>query len=109
LTEKVARSRTPNVEVVAGGFLSYRPGAPVDAVYTRNALHHLPDFWKVVALDRIASMLRPGGVLRLRDIVFSFEPAEIETQLEAWFATATANDVDAGWTVDELHEHVRDE
>jgi SAM-dependent methyltransferase len=36
-----------NVEVVEAGFLTYRHmGAPAHFVYTRNALHHLPDAWK---------------------------------------------------------------
>jgi SAM-dependent methyltransferase len=56
------------------GFLSYEhEGDPPDAVFTRNALHHLPDFWKAAALERIARLLRPRGVLLLRDIVYSFE------------------------------------
>jgi hypothetical protein len=25
------------------------------------ALHHLPDFWKVVALDRVRALLKKGG------------------------------------------------
>ena len=29
------------------------------AVYCRNVLHHLPDFWKGVALQRIAGLLAP--------------------------------------------------
>jgi hypothetical protein len=41
-------------------------------VYTRNALHQLPDFWKAVALDLVGQMLRPGGVLRLRDLLHDF-------------------------------------
>ena len=57
------------LECVRGGFLSYSPDEPVDGVYTRNALHQLPDFWKVTALRRIAGMLRPGGVLRLLDLI----------------------------------------
>jgi hypothetical protein len=32
-------------------------------VFTRNALHQLPDFWKAIALDRIVSFLRPNGTL----------------------------------------------
>ena len=43
-------------------------------IYTRHALHHLPDLWKVVALGRMAALLVPGGVLFLRDLVFAFEP-----------------------------------
>lgn len=40
----------------------------------RNVLHRLPDFWKAIALDRIARMLWPGGVLCLRDLIFGFRP-----------------------------------
>ena len=59
------------------GFLSYQhPGPPVDGVYTRNALHQLPDFWKAMALHRIARMMRPGGVLRLRDLIYDFRPSQ---------------------------------
>jgi SAM-dependent methyltransferase len=108
LSEKIVRAGMENIECVEGGFLSYAPAAPVDVVYSRNALHHLPDFWKVVALQRIAEMLRPGGVLRLRDVVYNFEPSEIDARLETWLATASGT-VECGWTVEELHEHVRDE
>src|SRR5699024_10504597 len=58
-----------NVDVVEAGFLSYEHrGDPVDVVYSRHALHHLPDFWKAIALRRIHRMLRPGGVFLLRDL-----------------------------------------
>ena len=50
------------IEAVQGGFLSYEhTGGPVDLVHSRNALHHLPDFWKAVALHRAAEMLKPDG------------------------------------------------
>jgi ubiquinone/menaquinone biosynthesis C-methylase UbiE len=98
-----------NVRCVEAGFLSYEhDGPPPDAVYSRNALHHLPDFWKAVALERIASLLAPGGVLRLRDLVYSFEPAEAAVALERWFAGASVTS-DVGWTRAELEEHVRTE
>ncbi|MDQ1510870.1 MAG: hypothetical protein QOG50_2714, partial [Actinomycetota bacterium] len=68
-----------NVRCVEAGFLSYEhEGAPAVAVYSRNALHHLPDFWKAIALTRIAGFLAPGGILRLRDLVFSFDPRDAE-------------------------------
>ena len=64
-----------NVEAVNEGMLTYRhQGEPADFAVSRNALHSLPDFWKALALQRIASVLKPGGVLLLRDFVFSFEP-----------------------------------
>src|SRR5262249_24058974 len=77
LRERVAEAGLGNVECVQAGFLSYEhTGVPADAVYSRNGLHQLPDFWKVLALERIASVLRPGGVLRLHDLIFDFQPAE---------------------------------
>ena len=111
LEEKLERGTAPgNVEAVSAGFLTYRhSGEPADLVYSRYALHHLPDFWKAIALRRIAGVLRPGGVLRLWDVVYSFEPAEAERRIEAWIAESMAADVERGWTRAELAEHVRDE
>ncbi len=110
LVEKLDRSPAGNVEAVSAGFLTYRHvGAPADLVYTRYALHHLPDFWKAVALGRMADMLRPGGALRLWDVVYSFEPADAERRIEAWIAETVTADVERGWTRAELAEHVRDE
>ena len=51
-----------NVDVVQAGFTTYEhAGGPVDFVFTRNALHQLPDFWKGIALARIAALLPAGG------------------------------------------------
>jgi SAM-dependent methyltransferase len=98
-----------NVECVQQGFLTYEHrGDPADFVYSRNALHHLPDFWKAIALERITLFLRPGGILRLHDLVFSFEPADAEDVIEAWLAGAP-DDPAEGWTGSELQEHVREE
>ncbi len=100
-----------NVVCVEAGFLTYEHhGDPVDLVYSRYALHHLPDFWKAIALQRLAAMLRPGGLLRLWDVAFHFEAADAPARLEAWVATAAAAaDGDTGWTRPELEEHLRDE
>jgi len=106
---KVAARGATKVECVQAGFLGYEhTGEPADFVYSRNALHHLPDFWKVVALERVAALLRPDGVFRLRDIVFAFEPSEAETRIGAWLDTAAPRP-ELGWTRDELEAHVRDE
>ena len=99
-----------NVTTVEAGFLTYEHhGDPVDLVYSRYALHHLPDFWKAIALDRLAAILRPGGLLRLWDVVFQFDAADAPARLEAWLAVAAAADGDTGWTRPELEEHLRDE
>ena len=110
LREKLSRHEATNAEAVRGGFLTYRhEGEPADVVYSRFALHHLPDFWKGIALGRISEMLRPGGVFELSDVVYSFEAAEAEGKIEAWIAATVSTDVESGWTRAELAEHVRDE
>jgi SAM-dependent methyltransferase len=97
-----------NLAVEQDGFLGFCPGSPVDGVFSRHALHQLPDFWKVVALRRIADMLRPGGVLRLRDLVYDFGPGEVSEIFAGWFAGA-ATDPAAGYTAEDYAEHIRTE
>jgi ubiquinone/menaquinone biosynthesis C-methylase UbiE len=110
LEEKVATGGPRNLAIVQAGFLTYEhSGAPADAVYSRLALHHLPDFWKALALARITDMLRPGGVLRLWDVVYGFPPQEAGQTIEAVLGHYTATDPEDGWTRAELVEHVRDE
>lgn len=110
LTQKLASHGLDDVEVVEAGFLTYdHAGDPADFVYSRYALHHLPDFWKGLALSRAFDMLRPGGVLRLWDVVYNFEPAEAATRLEAWCATGGPASKADQWSRADYEEHVRDE
>jgi ubiquinone/menaquinone biosynthesis C-methylase UbiE len=110
----VVRSRAEeagfrNIECVQAGFLSYQHTGPdADAVYTRNALHQLPDFWKALALDRIARMLRPGRILRLHDLIFDCQPAEAGAVIDRWLKGATQNPAD-GYTREDYAEHLRTE
>lgn len=98
-----------NVEVVQAGFLSYEHrGRPPDVVYTRYALHHLPDFWKGVALARLYDVLKPGGVLRVWDVVYHFDPGDAEAGLAAWCASGAAGGAE-GWSRSDYEEHIRDE
>jgi len=109
LRERVERHALTNVKVVRAGFLSYEhAGPPAAFVFSRNALHQIPDFWKGIALHRIAAMLRPGGILRVRDLVYDFDPADVAARIEEWLSGAVS-DSRVGWTADELAEHVRSE
>lgn len=111
LRAKVEAAGYTNVEVVQAGFLSYEHvGDQVDFVYSRWALHHVGDFWKAVALDRMRAILRPGGVLRLLDIAFSFEPSEITDRVERWRSTLPVEAQTEGqWVQADIDEHLRDE
>ena len=52
-------------------FLTFDIGAPAHLITTKYALHHLPDFWKGLALARMHAALAPGGRLYIEDVVFS--------------------------------------
>ncbi|MGC4042719.1 MAG: class I SAM-dependent methyltransferase [Armatimonas sp.] len=109
LSAQIARQGISNVEVVQAGFLSYvHMGNPADFIYSRHALHHLPDFFKVVALKRVAAILRPDGTLFLRDLIISCEPEEIDSVIEGWLSKASVTP-DVGWTRGELVTHLQDE
>ncbi|WP_052852106.1 class I SAM-dependent methyltransferase [Streptomyces avicenniae] len=107
--ERAAAEGVTGLETVRGGFLSYEhTGPPADAVHCRHALHQLPDFWKTLALRRIAAVLRPGGVLRLTDLIYDFQPDEAEGIFAAWLAGAST-DPARGYTADDYAEHIRTE
>lgn len=61
-----------------------------------------------MALRRAHEILRPGGIFRLWDVVYSFGPDDVEQRIEAWCA-ARGDDVDGDWARWEIEEHVRDE
>jgi putative AdoMet-dependent methyltransferase len=98
-----------NVAFRHGGFLSYaHEGPPAVIVTSKFALHHLPDFWKAVALARIHGWLRPGGSFFLRDVVFSFGPEDVGRGVEDWIARV-AQPEGQGFTRADFATHVREE
>jgi SAM-dependent methyltransferase len=109
LRSKVDEGAIPNLEIAPAGFLTYdHRGDPADFVYSRYALHHLPDFWKVMALRRVRAMLRLGGIFRLWDVVYGFDPAQANERFEAWCAPFS-DDPEVDWARSEMEEHIRDE
>ncbi len=87
---KKARSRgIENVEFLKGGFLTYEHPFHFDAVVTQLALHHLPDFWKQIALIRVAAMIKYGGKFCLRDVVFNFDLRNYESSIERYISRAS--------------------
>jgi ubiquinone/menaquinone biosynthesis C-methylase UbiE len=60
-----------NIQFYNAGFLTFENyDKPFDVIVTQLALHHLPDYWKIMALRRIYGMLKEGGIFYLRDVVF---------------------------------------
>lgn len=88
---KMGQRKLSNIDFVHGSFLTYRhTGTPVDFVVTQLALHHLPDFWKQIALNRIHAMLRQGGTLYLKDTVYCFDIEQYEQFFEQWILETRA-------------------
>jgi len=91
---KAGSARLTNIALHRDGFLTCdhnREDEPVGAIVSVAALHHPPDFWKLVGLRRLASMLKPdGGFYLLLDAVFSFDIALYESPLRQ-FAESSSN------------------
>jgi ubiquinone/menaquinone biosynthesis C-methylase UbiE len=72
--EKAKKRKRENIELKKAGFLSYKhEGKIIDIILTQLAFHHLPDFWKVIALKKMYKLLEKGGKLYIHDVVFSFD------------------------------------
>jgi len=100
-------AKLTNVTTQHAGFLSFAlPAAGIDVMTTKFALHHLPDQWKGVALDRMARALKPGARLLIRGVVFSCTPSELPDTAEAWISWMLAN---TGYDRATVARHLRDE
>ncbi len=73
-----ARSNGPaaSLEFMLAGYLDFDfPDESFDVVTSSFCLHHLPDYWKGIALARIGRCLTERGVFFLRDVVMPDEGA----------------------------------
>jgi 2-polyprenyl-3-methyl-5-hydroxy-6-metoxy-1,4-benzoquinol methylase len=107
LTKFYTRDRKARVRTQPAGLLSfaYQPNS-YDLIVSEFTLHHLPDFWKAVALSRIFAALKPGAIFYLRDIVYTGMPDGSERSVEQWADFNTRNhDFDQ----DSVITHMRDE
>lgn len=69
--QKAVKAGAANITFCHAGFLTYEhQGEAADAIVTSLAFHHLPDFWKGMALARMNGMLKQGGRLFISDVVF---------------------------------------
>jgi len=107
LAEVYARDRRAPVRTQSAGLLSfaYQPNS-YDLIVSEFTLHHLPDFWKAVAMARIFAALKPGANFYLRDIVFVSMPDGCERSVEQW---ADFNIKNHDFARDSVVTHMRDE
>jgi SAM-dependent methyltransferase len=107
LAEVYASDRKARVRPQPAGLLSfaYEPNS-YDLIVSEFTLHHLPDFWKAVALSRIFAALKPGANFYLRDIVFVCMPDGSERDIGEWADFYIKNH---NFEHDSVVTHMRDE
>src|ERR1700721_1348128 len=107
LAQICARDRKVAIRTQSAGVLSfaYQPNS-YDLIVSEFTLHHLPDFWKAVAMSRIFAALKPGANFYLRDIVFVSMPDGSERNVEQW---ADFNVKNHDFARDNVVTHMRDE
>jgi cyclopropane fatty-acyl-phospholipid synthase-like methyltransferase len=104
--QKSNKAGLKNITFCHAGFLTYvHHGAPVDAIVTSMAFHHLPDFWKDIALKRMNSMLKTGGLLYLHDVIY--EQSDAESHIASWLDQL--GNIGGTQLREEVAMHVREE
>ncbi|HEY2047909.1 MAG TPA: methyltransferase domain-containing protein [Caulobacteraceae bacterium] len=96
-----------NLTFQNAGFLTFEAAeGGFDLVTSKAALHHLPDFWKALAIARIREALRPGGLFYLRDVMFCEPPQHLASAAETWISNLVAR---SGYAREDGVSHIRDE
>lgn len=108
LNQKIKSKDLPNISTSQSGFLTYQHnGEQPDAIVANITLHHLPDFWKQIALCNLQNILKDGGRLFLADVVFDFDPQSYVEVINGWLHGMREM---AGQKIaDETIVHIRDE
>ena len=86
ILQKKARDRcVENIKIENAGFLTFdNHGHKYDRIISNVVLHHLPDFWKCIALRRIHEILSDNGLFFLNDVVFSFPIDDYKSEMNAF-------------------------
>ena len=107
LAEIQARDSRVSLKTQSAGLLSFNFAPDTfDLIVSEFTLHHLPDFWKAVALARMFRAIKPGGRLFLRDIVFVGVPDGAERDISQW---ADFNIKNHDFPREDVATHMRDE
>ncbi len=107
--KKADRLGVTNIQFHHTGFLTFElPSDSVDVIVSKFSLHHLPNFWQMIAIQRCAEMLKEGGLFYLHDIIYAFDSADYHEAIEAWFERIVKPKGE-GYTRADFASHVRDE
>lgn len=105
---KAISENIENIEFHIGGFLNYKHKyQTADIILTKHAFHHLPDFWKQIALFRMNKMLTLNGIFYLCDVAFTLDSNDYKTKIDNWVAGFGKN-ADTEFRA-EVETHIREE
>jgi putative AdoMet-dependent methyltransferase len=105
---KAESQKKTNIHFFNAGFLTYKNyDDPFDVIVSQLALHHLPDYWKMIALKRVYGMLKEGGKFYLRDVVF---PSLVRNYDSYFDEIITDLKISSGDEIaEEMEIHIREE
>jgi ubiquinone/menaquinone biosynthesis C-methylase UbiE len=105
---KAKKENIDNIEWLKYGFLTYDfpDNIKFDSIVSNAALHHLPDFWKMIAVNKIYKSLKEKGKFFLGDVIFSFKFDELNDKIDEWIKNSKNISVEFS---SETITHVRDE
>ncbi len=67
---KADKAGISNIVFCHRGYLTFDSDGPIaDFIVSTFAFHHLPDFWKGIALHHMYNLLKPGGQLYIHDAI----------------------------------------
>lgn len=103
----ISRERK-NIEFHHAGFLTFNElPEQFDMIFTQLALHHLPDFWKTIAVRNMYNLLKEGGKLFIKDVVY---PSNIENYTPFFNAIVEGIESSAGADfTKEIVDHIKKE
>jgi len=108
LKNNAEKQKIYNIETHCAGFLTYHhQGDKVDKMVSKAALHHLPDFWKSVALIKMVDILKRYGKLYFFDVIFTFNPKDHKIAIENLIKNMRNSAGDS--MADETIIHIKDE
>ena len=97
MLERARASLPASADLRVGRLQDRLPAGPFDAVVSALAVHHLTPAEKRDLFARVASVLRPGGVFVLADLVVPERPEDAVTPLEEGYDLPDRLDDQLAW------------
>lgn len=103
---KSEKEEVVNIEFCHSGFLNFDiEDESVNYITTTFSFHHLPDYWKGIALQRMQKMLKKSGVIYIKDVVIS----ELNSVKNIQGFISSQEKLGGDFLKDDAETHFRDE